>query len=142
MIPALTTKTLNKSLLHRGQKRTLVMEAMAGHAVGSLGGPLLTSFVGKDKLSIFSSADSLMTGVMGGGVLGTTLFSLASGDVGVLGSLFLAGAGVAGQAGGIMVNDMNLAPFSLSSPYDKDGVITSMVLGGVVTTGTAALLLV
>ena len=83
-----------------------------------------------------------MVGVMGGGVLGTTLFSLASGDVGVLGSLFLAGAGVAGQAGGIMVNDMNLAPFSLSSPYDKDGVITSMVLGGVVTTGTAALLLV
>jgi len=38
MIPALTTKTLNKSLLHRGQKRTLVMEeAMVGHAVGSLG---------------------------------------------------------------------------------------------------------
>jgi len=65
-----------------------------------------------------------MTGVMGGGVLGTTLFSLASGDVGVLGSLFLAGAGVAGQVGGIIVNDMNLAPFSLASPYDKDGVIT------------------
>ena len=115
---------------------------MVGHAVGSLGRPFLTSFLGKDKLSIFSHANSLMVGVMGGGVLGTTLFSLASGDVGVLGSLFLAGAGVAGQAGGIMVNDKNLAPFSLSSPYDKDGVITSMVLGGVVTTGTAALLLV
>lgn len=129
------------------QKRTLVVEAMTGHALGAIGGVVLPRFVGEDlmkKVSMANVTDPVMIGAAGGSILGTTLFTLATcgGEVGVVGSVFLAAAGIGGQAGGVILHETNAMPFSLTNPFDKKGVVTSMVVGGTFAVGVTSLCLV
>lgn len=136
--PTEGSKGLNKTIIDGGQKRSLVVEAALGHAIGSLGGAALPRLVSEDKLKpilgMMGSYAPEISGPLAGGLVGTTLVCMASSQVGMLGTLFLAGASVAGQTMGVVAHESSISPLT---GLPDDQALTTHLVGG----GTAAVLL-
>lgn len=112
------------------QARCLAVEAMAGHAIGSVCGAALSHGFQYGEVNALTAAPACS-------IVGTMVFSGVFGDASAITSMGLAAAGIGGQFASLVTSDY-LPGFYTS--LDDTEIFVLVLFGGIAGVGTACLL--